>query len=68
MMLNRSNDVELDFDFDKFKKKTKTILYFMFNMLMQEINSILRTLNLNLLKNINLKKPIINLMNGKRKF
>ena len=36
MMLNISNDVELDFDFDKVNKKQKKILYFMFNMLMQE--------------------------------
>ena len=37
MMLNRSNDVELDFDFDKVKESQKTILYFMFNMHMQEL-------------------------------
>ena len=36
MMLNRSNDVELDFDFDKVKKKQKIIQYFMCNMPMQE--------------------------------
>ena len=27
MMLNRSNDVELDFDFDKVKEKTKIISF-----------------------------------------
>ena len=36
MMLNRSNDVELDFDFDKVKEKSKDNPVFMFNMLMQE--------------------------------
>ena len=36
MMLNRSNDVELDFDFDKVKEKTKDNPVFMFSMPMQE--------------------------------
>ena len=34
MMLNRSNDVELDFDFEKVKEKTKDNPVFMFNMRM----------------------------------
>ena len=37
MMLNRGNDVELDFDFDKVLKKAKTIQYFMSNIVMQEL-------------------------------
>ena len=32
MMLNRSNDVELDFDFEKVKEKQKIIQFFMSNM------------------------------------
>ena len=36
MMLNRSNDAEIDFDFEKVKEKQKTIQYFMFNTHMQE--------------------------------
>ena len=35
MMLNRSNDVELDFDFKKVKEKTKDNPVFYVNMLMQ---------------------------------
>ena len=31
MMLNRSNDVELDFDFEKVKEKTKDNPVFMYN-------------------------------------
>ena len=37
MMLNRGNDVELDFDFDKVLEKAKTIQYFMSNIVMQEL-------------------------------
>ena len=37
MMLNRSNDVELDFDFDKVKEKQKIILFFMYNTRMPEL-------------------------------
>ena len=43
MMLNRSNDVEIDFDFDKVMKKTKitqSIIQYAF----ARINSIARTL------------------------
>ena len=36
MMLNRSNDVQLDFDFEKVKKKQK-IISFMCNMRTQEL-------------------------------
>ena len=51
MMLNRSNDVEIDFDFDKVKEKTKIIKFIMYNMLMQELILIFRSLKFDLLKN-----------------
>jgi arginyl-tRNA synthetase len=54
MMLNRSNDVELDFDFDKVKEKTKDNPVFYVQYAYARINSLLRTLNLNLQNNINL--------------
>ena len=48
MMLNRSNDVELDFDFDKVKEKTKDNPVFYVQYAYARINSLLRTLNINL--------------------
>ncbi len=54
MMLNRSNDVELDFDFDKVKEKTKDNPVFYVQYAYARINSLLRTLNLDFLKKINL--------------
>ena len=48
MMLNRSNDVELDFDFDKVKEKTKDNPVFYVQYAYARINSILRILNKNL--------------------
>ena len=54
MMLSRSNDVELDFDFDKVKEKTKDNPVFYVQYAYARINSLLRTLNLSLLKNLNL--------------
>tara|TARA_B100001564_G_C20406071_1_gene563444 strand:- start:290 stop:754 length:465 start_codon:yes stop_codon:yes gene_type:complete len=54
MMLNRSNDVELDFDFDKVKEKTKDNPVFYVQYAYARINSLLRTLNLKLLEKINL--------------
>tara|TARA_B100001057_G_scaffold489014_1_gene574467 strand:+ start:55 stop:1779 length:1725 start_codon:yes stop_codon:yes gene_type:complete len=56
MMLNRSNDVELDFDFDKVKEKTKDNPVFYVQYAYARINSLLRTLNLNLLDKINLNE------------
>ncbi len=44
MMLNRSNDVELDFDFEKVKEKTKDNPVFYVQYAYARINSILRTL------------------------
>ena len=47
MMLNRSNDVELDFDFDKVKEKTKDNPVFYVQYAYARINSILRLTNSN---------------------
>ena len=47
MMLNRSNDVELDFDFEKVKEKTKDNPVFYVQYAYARINSIARTLNIN---------------------
>ena len=52
MMLNRSNDVELDFDFDKVKEKTKDNPVFYVQYAYARINSILRTLNIHLTNKI----------------
>tara|TARA_B100000963_G_scaffold361479_1_gene397124 strand:- start:2290 stop:4014 length:1725 start_codon:yes stop_codon:yes gene_type:complete len=44
MMLNRSNDVELDFDFDKVKEKTKENPVYYVQYANARINSIMRTI------------------------
>ena len=54
MMLNRSNDVELEFDFDKVKEKTKDNPVFYVQYAYARINSLVKTLNLNLFKKLNL--------------
>ena len=46
MMLNRSNDVELDFDFDKVKEKNKDNPVFYVQYAYARINSILRSLKI----------------------
>ena len=56
MMLNRSNDVELDFDFDKVKEKNKENPVFYVQYAYARINSLLRTLNLKLLDKIDLNE------------
>ena len=48
MMLNRSNDVELDFDFEKVKEKTKDNPVFYVQYAYARINSIARILKKNL--------------------
>ena len=48
MMLNRSNDVELDFDFEKVKEKTKDNPVFYVQYAYARINSIARTLKISL--------------------
>ena len=52
MMLNISNDVELDFDFDKVKQKTKENPVFYVQYAYARINSLLRNLKLNFLSKI----------------
>jgi arginyl-tRNA synthetase len=54
MMLNRSNDVELDFDFDKVKEKTKDNPVFYVQYAYARINSILRTLKIKLTNQVDL--------------
>jgi len=54
MMLNRSNDVELDFDFEKVTEKSKENPVFYVQYAYARINSIFRMLNLDLKKNIEL--------------
>ena len=44
-MLNRSNDVELDFDFDKVKEKTKDNPVFYVQYAFARINSLTKTIN-----------------------
>ena len=56
MMLNRSNDVELDFDFNKVKEKTKDNPIFYVQYAFARINSLLRMLNMNLNSDIKLNK------------
>jgi arginyl-tRNA synthetase len=47
MMLNRSNDVELDFDFDKILEKTRENPVFYVQYSYARISSLFRTLNIN---------------------
>ena len=54
MMLNRSNDVELDFDFIKVTEKSKDNPVFYVQYAYARINSIFRLLKLNLKNKINL--------------
>jgi len=61
MMLNRSNDVELDFDFEKVKEKTKDNPVFYVQYAYARINSLLRTSNLSLSKKIILDENNLNL-------
>jgi len=52
MMLNRSNDVELDFDFDKVKEKTKDNPVFYVQYAYARINSLLRASKISFIKKI----------------
>ena len=57
MMLNRSNDVELDFDFDKVLEKSKENPVFYVQYCNARINSLLKSINNEgLKKKINFKK------------
>ncbi len=60
MMLNRSNDVELDFDFDKVKEKTKDNPVFYVQYAYARINSLLRTLNISLFQKAELNEKDLN--------
>ena len=66
MMLNRSNDVELDFDFDKVKEKTKDNPVYYVQYAYARINSIIRLLNKNLKIRYLLIKNVFYLMNMKK--
>ena len=61
MMLNRSNDVELDFDFDKVKEKTKDNPVFYVQYAFARINSLHRSLNMNLNSRVFLNEGDFNL-------
>ena len=54
MMLNRSNDVELDFDFDKVKEKTKDNPVFYVQYAYARINSLLRSLKISFFPKVDL--------------
>ena len=51
MMLNRSNDVELDFDFDKVIEKNKDNPVFYVQYSFARINSLFKSINKNLKEN-----------------
>ena len=61
MMLNRSNDVELDFDFEKVTEKSKDNPVFYVQYAYARINSIFKTLNINLDDEIRISKDNLNL-------
>ena len=61
MMLNRGNDVELDFDFQKVTEKSKDNPVFYVQYAYARINSIFRMLNLKLKTKIKLKDDDFNL-------
>ncbi len=67
MMLNRSNDVELDFDFDKVKEKTKDNPVFYVQYAYARINSLIRTLKKNLKDKISLNKDNFSLNKYEKK-
>jgi len=67
MMLNRSNDVELDFDFDKVKEKTKDNPVFYVQYAFARINSLLRALKINLHSKITLEEKNLNLNKSEEK-
>ncbi len=60
MMLNRSNDVELDFDFDKVLEKSKDNPVFYVQYCYARINSLFRNLKLNLNSDIELESEKFN--------
>ena len=67
MMLNRSNDVELDFDFDKVLEKSKDNPVFYVQYSFARISSIFRSLNKNLDEEIFLENNQLKLNNNEIK-
>ena len=67
MMLNRSNDVELDFDFDKVKEKSKDNPVFYVQYAFARINSLHRSLNINLNSKIILNEENFELNDNEEK-
>ena len=67
MMLNRSSDVELDFDFDKVKEKTKDNPVFYVQYAYARINSLHRTLKINLKSKITLDEANFELNSNEEK-
>ena len=67
MMLNRSNDVELDFDFDKVKEKSKDNPVFYVQYAFARINSLLRVLNITLNNKIEINKTNFKLNTSEEK-
>ena len=61
MMLNRSNDVELDFDFDKILEKTKDNPVFYVQYCYARINSLFNSLNISLSDPIKVNEDDFNL-------
>ena len=61
MMLNRRNDVEIDFDFDKVKEKTKDNPVFYVQYAYARINSLLRSLKTSFVKRIEFNEIDFNL-------
>ena len=61
MMLSRSNEVELDFDFEKILEKTKDNPVFYVQYCYARINSLFRTLNINIKDDIYIDKSKFNL-------
>ncbi len=66
MMLNRSNDVEIDFDFDKVLEKSKDNPVFYVQYAYARINSIFRTLKIDSNKEINLDEKKFSLNENER--
>ena len=67
MMLNRSNDVELDFDFDKVLEKSKDNPVFYVQYSFARISSLFRTVGKNLEDNILLKSSQFKLNDDEKK-
>ena len=67
MMLNGSNDVELDFDFEKVKEKTKENPVFYVQYAFARINSLHRSLNIDLNSKVLLKEKNFELNTNEEK-